>query len=53
MICEPITSPVAPSSPSASLVFAISGDLPFGTCPSPGAGMMPKLMAGLMMLFAA
>lgn len=35
------------------LVFAISGDLPFGTVSAPGAGMMPKLMAGLMMLFAA
>jgi hypothetical protein len=35
------------------LVFAISGDLPFGTLSSPGAGMMPKLMAGLMMVFAA
>lgn len=35
------------------LVFAVSGDLPFGTLSSPGAGMMPKLMAGLMILFAA
>jgi hypothetical protein len=34
-------------------VFAISGDLPFGSLSAPGAGMMPKLMAGLMMLFAA
>lgn len=34
------------------LVFSISGDLPFGTITAPGAGMMPKLMAGLMMLFA-
>jgi hypothetical protein len=34
------------------LVFAISGDLPFGSLSSPGAGMMPKLMAGLMMAFA-
>jgi hypothetical protein len=34
------------------LVFAISGDLPFGTISAPGAGMMPKLMAGLMMAFA-
>jgi hypothetical protein len=34
-------------------VFLISGDLPFGTLTSPGAGMMPLLMAGLMMLFAA
>ena len=35
------------------VVFAISGDLPFGRLSSPGAGMMPKLMAGLMIAFAA
>ena len=35
------------------LVFALSGDLPFGSITAPGAGMMPKLMAGLMMVFAA
>jgi hypothetical protein len=34
------------------VVFAISGDLPFGRVSAPGAGMMPKLMAGLMMLFS-
>ena len=34
------------------LVFAISGDLPFGTISAPGAGMMPKLMAGLMIVLA-
>ena len=33
-------------------VFAISGDLPFGTLSAPGAGMMPKFTAGLMMAFA-
>ena len=33
-------------------VFALSGDLPFGTLSQPGAGMMPKLMAALMMAFA-
>lgn len=33
------------------LVFAISGDLPFGNISMPGAGMMPKLVTGLMMLF--
>ena len=33
-------------------VFAISGDLPFGSLSMPGAGMMPKLMAGLLILFA-
>lgn len=35
------------------LVFAIGTDLPFGTVSSPGAGMMPKLMAGLMIVLAA
>ena len=30
------------------LVFALSGDLPFGTLASPGAGMMPKLVLGLL-----
>src|SRR5262245_61576530 len=34
------------------LVFALSGDLPFGSISAPGAGMMPKLMAGLMIVFA-
>jgi hypothetical protein len=34
-------------------VFAIGADLPFGNLSAPGAGMMPKLMAGLMMAFAA
>ena len=33
------------------LVFALSGDLPFGRLSAPGAGMMPKLVTGLMMLF--
>ena len=35
------------------VVFAISADLPFGRLSAPGAGMMPKLAAALMMLFAA
>lgn len=35
------------------VVFAISGDLPFGSLTAPGAGMLPKLAAGLMMAFAA
>ncbi|MCC6889747.1 MAG: tripartite tricarboxylate transporter TctB family protein [Hyphomicrobiales bacterium] len=35
------------------LVFALSGDLPFGSIAAPGAGMMPKLAALLMMAFAA
>src|SRR6476646_9286251 len=34
-------------------IFALSGDLPFGTLSAPGAGMLPKLTAGLMMIFAA
>lgn len=34
-------------------MFAVSGDLPFGRLSAPGAGMMPKLLTGLMMLFAA
>ena len=35
------------------LVFAIGTDLPFGSLSQPGAGMMPKLMAGAMIVFAA
>ena len=34
------------------MIFAVSGDLPFGTLSAPGAGMMPKVMAGFMILFA-
>jgi hypothetical protein len=34
------------------LVFIIGWDLPFGRLSAPGAGMLPKLMAGLMILFA-
>ena len=33
------------------LVLAISGDLPFGTLASPGAGMLPKLVVALLMAF--
>jgi hypothetical protein len=36
----------------ALLVYAMSGDLPFGTLAFPGAGMMPKLVAALMILLA-
>ena len=36
-----------------ALLFAMSGDLPFGTLASPGAGMMPKLVLGLVMVFGA
>jgi Tripartite tricarboxylate transporter TctB family len=34
-----------------ALVLAVSGDLPFGTLASPGAGMLPTLVIGLMMAF--
>jgi hypothetical protein len=33
------------------VVFAISGDLPFGSLSAPGAGMMPMVVTGFMMLF--
>jgi putative tricarboxylic transport membrane protein len=33
------------------LVLAVSGDLPFGTLASPGAGMLPTLAVALMMAF--
>ena len=33
------------------VVIASSGDLPVGTLSFPGAGMMPKLVAGLLILF--
>jgi putative tricarboxylic transport membrane protein len=33
------------------LVLASSGDLPIGTLSFPGAGMMPKLLAGLLIVF--
>ena len=35
------------------VVFAISGDLPVGSMSFPGAGMMPKLLCGLMIVFGA
>src|ERR1700760_4204063 len=38
---------------AAAVVFAMSGDLPFGTLASPGAGMMPKLVLGLLIIFGA
>ena len=38
---------------AGALVFAMSGDLPFGTLASPGAGMLPKLVLGLMIAFGA
>ena len=33
------------------LILAVSGDLPFGTLASPGAGMLPKIVIALMMAF--
>src|SRR5262249_62147692 len=33
------------------VVFALSGDLPVGRLSMPGAGMMPKLVTALMILF--
>ena len=33
---------------AGALLFAMSGDLPFGTLASPGAGMMPKLVLVLL-----
>jgi hypothetical protein len=38
---------------AGALILAVSGDLPFGTLASPGAGMLPKLVIGLMMAFGA
>jgi hypothetical protein len=35
----------------AIAVFALSGDLPFGSLSAPGAGMMPKLLLTLMIVF--
>jgi hypothetical protein len=38
---------------AALAVLAVSGDLPFGTLAFPGAGMMPKLVCALMVMFGA
>ncbi len=38
---------------AALAVLAVSSDLPFGTLAFPGAGMMPKLVCALMMMFGA
>ena len=38
---------------AALAVLSVSGDLPFGTLAFPGAGMMPKLVCGLMVVFGA
>ncbi|MEA2989625.1 MAG: putative tricarboxylic transport rane protein [Alphaproteobacteria bacterium] len=34
-----------------ALVFAVSDDLPWGSMAMPGAGMLPKLLIGFMILF--
>jgi hypothetical protein len=36
---------------AGALVLAVSGDLPFGTLASPGAGMLPTIAVALMMAF--
>ena len=38
---------------AGAFVLAVSTDLPFGTLASPGAGMLPTVVAVLMMIFAA
>ncbi len=38
---------------AGALILAVSGDLPFGTLASPGAGMLPKLVIALMVGFGA
>jgi hypothetical protein len=35
------------------LVFILGWDLPFGRITAPGAGMLPKFLAGMMMVFGA
>ena len=36
---------------AGALVYALSGDLPWGSLAMPGAGMMPKLVLGMMIVF--
>jgi hypothetical protein len=38
---------------AGAAVLAISSDLPFGTLASPGAGMLPMILVGLLMGFGA
>lgn len=38
---------------AGAAVLAISSDLPFGTLASPGAGMLPMLLIGLLIVFGA
>ena len=58
VICSPMTLRADHVAGGASIaaalaVLAVSGDLPFGTLAFPGAGMMPKLVCALMMMFGA
>jgi len=36
---------------AGALIYVFSGDLPWGSLAMPGAGMMPKLVLGLMIIF--
>jgi len=36
---------------AGALVYALSGNLPWGSLAMPGAGMMPKLVLGMMIIF--
>ena len=36
---------------AGALIYVFSGDLPWGSMAMPGAGMMPKLVLGLMIIF--
>src|SRR5688572_831936 len=36
---------------ASALMWAVSGDYPFGTLASPGAGMLPTLVIGLLVAF--
>jgi tripartite tricarboxylate transporter TctB family protein len=38
---------------AGAIIWGLSGDLPFGTLASPGAGMLPKLVVSVMMAFGA
>ena len=38
---------------AAAFIFALSGDLPFGSLASPGAGMLPTLLLSLLAVFGA
>src|SRR5262249_10611829 len=55
-ICQPMTLRADHVAGGAAIaaalaVLGVSGDLPFGTLAFPGAGMMPKLVCALMIMF--